>query len=184
MSVPRPAPLAITRRGLLGMAGVASALGALAQLRAVPARASAPPADQGTSFFSPPENEILTQIVERMVASDDPNAPFVRDTLAIRTIDALCGSLDPSITRPLPTLLRVVEWSPFVFDLRWKRFTELSPTEKDASLEGWMRSRFALRRMAFDALRNLAFLGYYSQDETWPGIGYAGPLIRPGSGAA
>jgi hypothetical protein len=31
--------------------------------------------------------------------------------------------------------------------------------------------------MAFLALRNLALLGYWSQDETWPLIGYRGPLI-------
>ena len=27
-------------------------------------------------------------------------------------------------------------------------------------------------------LRNLAQLGYWSQDETWPLVGYAGPLLR------
>ena len=40
-----------------------------------------------------------------------------------------------------------------------------------------MTSRLALRRMAFLALRNLVLLGYYSQPETWPLIGYQGPLL-------
>ncbi len=48
---------------------------------------------------------------------------------------------------------------------------------RDASLHGWMTSRFALRRLAFTGLRNLCMLGYYSQPETWPLIGYQGPLI-------
>jgi hypothetical protein len=54
----------------------------------------------------------------------------------------------------------------------------LDPAQKDASLEAWLTSRLALRRIAFLALRNLAFLGCYSQPETWPLIGYQGPLIE------
>jgi hypothetical protein len=41
-----------------------------------------------------------------------------------------------------------------------------------------MTSGLALRRMGFFALRNLALLGYWSQDETWPLVGYAGPLLH------
>lgn len=177
-------PCATTRRGFLRLAGAAASFTALAQLRAVPAAATEVRPHGGPAFFSPSELEILTQVVERMVASLEPGAPRVRDTNAVGTIDALCGSLDPSITQPLPTLLRAVDYAPFVFDLRFERFSRMTPSERDASLEGWMRSRFALRRMAFQALRNLSFLGYYSQEETWPLIGYAGPLRRPEPDAA
>jgi hypothetical protein len=167
-----------TRRGFLRLAGATASLGALAQLRTLPAAAVTAEAQPGASFFSPTEQEILTQVVERMIDSDQPGAPRVRDTATVATIDALCGSLDPSITRPLPALLHVVDYAPFVFELEWRRFTHMTPSEQDASLEGWMRSRLALRRTAFLALRNLSFLGYYSQEETWPLIGYAGPLLR------
>ena len=184
MPAPAPPPLATTRRGFLRLAGAGASFAALAQIRAVPAAATEVRAHTGPSFFSPAEQEVLTQVVERMVASHEPGAPRVRDTHTVGTIDALCGSLDPSVTQPLPTLLRVVDWAPFLFDLRLRRFTRLTPAEQDASLDGWMRSRFALRRMAFQALRNLSFLGYYSQEETWPLIGYAGPLLRPKPDAA
>ncbi len=178
-----PALLETTRRGFLRLAGASASLTALAQLRAVPG-AAASHEDTAAGFFSPAEREILTQIVERMVDSGDPGAPRVRETRTVETIDALCGSLDPSITQPLPALLRVVDWAPFVFEVRFARFTRMRPEEQDVSLEGWMRSRLALRRQAFLALRNLAFLGYYSQAETWPLIGYAGPLLRHGSARA
>ncbi len=171
------AALATTRRGFLRLAGVTASFTALAQLRAVPAAAAE--ALPSTSFFSAAEQEILTQVVERMVDSDQPDAPRVRDTATVPTIDALCGSLDPAITQPLPTLLHVVDYAPFIFDLCFKRFTRLTPAEQDASLESWMRSRLALRRQAFMALRNLSFLGYYSQEQTWPLVGYAGPLLLP-----
>lgn len=177
MSPFESAPFATTRRGFLRLAGATASLTALSQLRAVPAAATE--AGSAASFFSPGQQEILTQVAERMVDSDQPGAPRVRDTGTVLTIDALCSALDPSLTQPLPMLLHGVEYAPFVFDLRFKRFTHLSPSEQDASLAGWMRSRLAFRRVAFLALRNLSFLGYYSQEETWPLIGYAGPLLRP-----
>jgi hypothetical protein len=34
-----------------------------------------------------------------------------------------------------------------------------------------------VRRTAFLALRNLAMLGWWSQESTWPLIGYRGPLL-------
>ena len=105
----------------------------------------------------------------------EPTAPPVRETRAIPTLDALAAGLDPAISGQLPLALQLFEWGPLLFDLRFTRFTRMSAAEQDASLEGWMTSRLGLRRMGFTALRNLAFLGYYSQDETWALIGYAGP---------
>jgi len=173
----RPVPLTTTRRGFLRLSGSAAALATLARLPGAQALASTSAAP-GASFFSASEREILTQVVERMVDTGEPDAPAVRETLALDTIDAFCASIDPVIVDPLPMLLRSVEWGPFLFDLNFTRFTRLSPEEQDASLRGWMTSRFLLRRLGFQALRNLAFVGYYSQEATWPLIGYKGPLLR------
>jgi hypothetical protein len=163
-----------TRRGFLRLAGTSASLVALAQLRALPGAAAPTP---GALFFAPAETEILTQVVERLVASDEPGAPAVRETDTIATIDRLCGGLDASVTGPLPWLLRAVEFGPILFDWTPSRFTRLDADGQDAALRGWMTSRLALRRQGFQALRNLAFLGYYTQPAAWPGIGYAGPLL-------
>ena len=165
-----------TRRSFLRLAGGTAALTALANVRALPAGAAA--AAQAPRFFAPRDAEILTQVVERMVETGEPAAPAVRETATVATIDALCASLDPGVTAPLPALLRLVEWGPLLFEGRPVRFTALDPAARDGALEGWMRSRFAWRRTGFYALRNLALLGYWSQDETWPLIGYQGPLIH------
>jgi hypothetical protein len=165
---------ATTRRGFLQLAGTSASLVALAELRALPAAAVATP---GGPFFAPPEAEVLTQVVERLVASDDREAPAVRDTETMTTIERVCGGLGASVTAPLPWLLRAVEFGPILFDWTPSRFTRLDAKGQDAALRGWMTSRLALRRQGFQALRNLAFLGYYTQPATWPGIGYAGPLL-------
>ena len=167
----------VTRRSFLALAaGGGAALGSLASLRAVPAAALE--TSSATAFFLPRDREILTAVVERMVATGEATAPPVRATHTIDTIDALCGRLDPSATAPLPALLRLVDWGPLLFDGRLARFTTLDAAGRDAALASWMESRLALRRVAFYALRNLSLLGYWSQDETWPLIGYAGPLLR------
>ncbi|HVH07103.1 MAG TPA: hypothetical protein VNE71_13990 [Myxococcota bacterium] len=165
----------ISRRGFLSLAGSGAAFAALARLPAAPALAQAPAA--AAPFFSPDESDILASIVERMVDTGLPDAPRVRESGCIATIDRLCGALDPALTQPLPILMRAVDWGPYLFDWRFARFRELDADGKDASLRGWMASSLALRRLAFQALKNLSMLGWYSQDASWASIGYQGPLI-------
>jgi hypothetical protein len=164
----------ISRRSFLALAGSGAALGALARLPRA-ALASVPAA--AAPFFSADESDVLLHVVERMVDTGLPDAPRVRDTAAIATIDRLCAGLDPALTQPIPILMRAVDWGPYVFDWRWARFRELDDAGKDASLAGWMTSSLALRRLAFAALKNLAMLGWYSQDASWKAIAYQGPLI-------
>lgn len=175
----------VTRRGFLALAGSGAALAALARVAPGAALgcgpATAPPAGPAARFFAPDEEEILAAVVERMVDTGLADAPRVRETGAIDAIDRLCRSLDPELTRPLPALLRLVEWGPWLFDLAFARFSALPPEAQDASLRGWMTSGLALRRQGFEALRALAFFGWYAQEESWPLVGYAGPLLRPGA---
>lgn len=174
-----PPRLATTRRGFLAWAGTGAALAAVARL---PLAAGAAAPAGSDRFFADAEREILTQVVARMVETGEAAAPAVRRTGAIDVIDGLVGGLDPAISAPLPMLLRAVEWGPPLFERRLSRFTRLAPEEQDAALRGWMTSRLALRRQGFLALRNLAFVGYWSQRETWPLIGYAGPLLGGAEG--
>ena len=165
-----------TRRGFLSLAATSAALAAVARL---PAASALSANNSGTAFFSEHEREILTQVVERMVATGAPDAPAVRETRSIEVIDGICAGLDPEASGVLPTLLRLVEWGPLLFDFSFTRFSRMSDAEKDASLRSWMTSRLDLRRRAFYALRNLSYLGYYSQEATWPLIGYLGPFVLP-----
>jgi hypothetical protein len=177
---------ALSRRSFLALAGGGAALVALAHVRGVPGAAPGGAADAegaALAFFSADEADVLTHVVERMVESGEPGLPRVRDTGAVRAIDRLCAGLDPELTRPLPALLRAVEWGPWLFEWRFARFRALDAAAQDASLRGWMTSRFALRRQGFQALKNLACLGWYSQEASWPAIGYAGPLLGRGGGA-
>ena len=170
---------ATTRRGFLRLAGTTAAFSALAQLRVLPTTAAGLATGAvGKRFFDDAETEILTQLMARMTDTGLAEAPRVRDTRAVATVDSVCRGLDPAVSGVLPLALRLFEWGPLLFDLRLARFTQLPAAEQDASLRSWMTSRLALRRTAFLGVRNLCFMGWYSQPEVWPLIGYQGPLLR------
>ena len=178
----------ITRRGFLRRAGFLAALGAVAELR--PALVTAElesGADgggfaAGGGFLSAADREVLAPLVERLVHGGHPDAPAVGGTAAVATIDRLLARTDPAITWAVPLALGLFQWGPVLFDLRLSRFTRLDAAAQDASIRGWMTSRFAFRRFTYRALRNLAFVGYYTQEATWAPIGYKGPLVARGSG--
>lgn len=55
------------------------------------------------------------------------------------------------------------------------RFTRLEPAERLQYLRGWGRSRFNLRRAAFQATRGFVYFHAYSREETRSLTGFQGP---------
>lgn len=101
------------------------------------------------------------------------NAPVSPDSVA-RGIDrelALAG--DPMRT-DMKTVLGLIEHLTILGGHR-RRFTALDPEERLAYLRGWSRSRFNLRRAAFQAVKSFVFYFTYIQPETRPLTGFAGP---------
>ena len=172
------------RRTFLKLGALGPAMLALQQLPARGAWLAGTPPAAGASepgaerVLDDDESELLMTIVERMVDTGDPSAPSPREIGTLATLEATLAALDASLVDELRLALRLVDYWPFAFELQFRRFRSLSNEAQDRSLEGWRTSRIETRRRVFYALRNLALLGYWSQDETWPLIGYAGPWIR------
>jgi hypothetical protein len=72
--------------------------------------------------------------------------------------------------------LLLVDWSPLLTRLR--RFTHLSDAARDAELRAMMTSGLAWRRSAFQGLKFLVVFFHYTQDASWPAIGYDGPWVK------
>ncbi len=165
----------VSRRSFLRWTAFSAGLLAVSRLRLAPGLAATAPPVTGLRVLTPPQAEIFAVIVERMVASGAPDMPAVRETQAIETIDQALLQLDPTAQTQLSWLITLFEWGPPVLQLKLHRFSKLSPQEQDAYLRDWATSSIATRRIAFQALKNLSFLGYYAQDATWKGIHYDGP---------
>ncbi len=168
----------LTRRTFLWAGGTSAALLVHARLRAAPAIAqTAAPAGAALRVLSPRDARIFSALAERMTFTGDPSMPRFADTAALSTIDTALLQLPPDVPQQLSWALLVFEYGPPLFIARPATFSGLTPQWQDAYLPGWEDSRFHTRRIAFQAFKNLAMLGYYSQDATWPAIHYGGPWV-------
>jgi hypothetical protein len=122
-------------------------------------------------------SDVLLAVVERMVDTGVPEAPKPREIGTLAAIEGVLAQLEGDAVDALRLALRAVDWWPAIFEGQFRRFRSLTAEEQDASLEGWRQSSISARRSVFYALRNLAMLGYWSQDATWGLIGYGGPWI-------
>ena len=123
-------------------------------------------------FFSPTEVEILTALTEPMLGIDLPDQsklPYGREVLipehspTIATVDAFVIGLPLHLQTQLRQALHLFQWCPILFIGKLCPFTRLSPRDAETYIRSWALSRFGLRRRLFRGLRDLMFLGYYSQ---------------------
>ncbi len=163
------------RRTFLRIGALAPAVLALEQLPLL-ARA-APAAGTKTSLLDPREREVLLAVIERMVDTGRADAPTPADVGAVERVERLFSQLDPELVDAFRWALWLIDLWPLL-ELRFERFRSLEVGDRDASLEGWRRSRLDFRRQIFDALRTISLLAYWSDEATWPLIGYPGPWIR------
>jgi hypothetical protein len=163
---------------------MSAALLTLSKLRPVtPAAALAAPTDAGLEVLGTGDARILSAIAERMVFTGDPAMPRFHETAGLRIIDHAMRHLDEDVTQQLHWALLLFEYAPPLFAGRLSTFTGLDATAQDAYVAGWADSHFTVRRIAFQALKNLSYLGYYADDATWKGIHYDGPWVpRPRKG--
>jgi hypothetical protein len=170
----------VTRRGFLHLTGFSAGMLALARLRPLPAALAADAGASGLAVLSPADARVLAAVAERITFTGDPGMPPFADTDGLRTIDTALRQLPPEVPRQLSWGLWLFEWAPPLFIGTPARFTGLDGHWQDDYLADWGESSLQTRRLVFQALKNLAYLGYYAQDATWAGIHYGGPLApRP-----
>ena len=61
---------------------------------------------------------------------------------------------------------------------RGYKFAELPIAEQRSYLRMWARSSFAIKRRFYQSMKAVIMAAAYSLPETWPVIGYDGPLLR------
>jgi hypothetical protein len=168
----------IGRRTFLWTAGMSAGLLTLSRLRVVPsALATEPTGAAALRVLGPSDARILAAIADRMTDTGEASMPRFADTAALQTIDTALRQLPPDVTQQLSWALWLFEYAPPLLIGKLSTFTGFTPEWQDVYLTTWEQSRFQLRRVAFQALKNLSFLGYYAQDATWKGIHYQGPWV-------
>jgi hypothetical protein len=162
----------VDRRGFLR--GTAGGAVAIAFASTLPAGCSAdyPQADgDGVTLktLTPKEYGVLRAAAEVFLVG----APVAAKDVAA-AIDAELAVAGEPVVADFKTVLGLIEHLTFL-SWRRRRFTALSAEQRLAYLRDWSRSRFTLRRGAYQALHG--FVGYfaYIRDETRALTGFSGP---------
>ena len=113
---------------------------------------------KATYFFTEVEHDILKSVCAYMVGVSGDTA---LDTPII-VIDSFVQQLPKALRKQLRFGLYLFQWGPLLFIGKPCRFTQLDPRDAIRYIEGWAKSRFSVRRRLFRGLRDIAFLGFYS----------------------
>jgi hypothetical protein len=168
------------KRGLFGGALLVGA-GSLPFVFRTTRRGDAPRAP--LQLLSADEYAVFAAVAARIVPGDGADASWPRAEAldCAGKVDALMATVHPEVGRDFRRLLRLIE-SGFLGALTAgspRPFTRASAAEQDARLEAWRRSRFALLRSGYQAVKRLADAAYYSSPEVYPLVGYPGPPLVP-----
>ncbi len=127
--------------------------------------------------LSPKQFLVMAAVARRICASDDPEAPSSDDTECALFIDSYVARLEPGLRKDVCALIELVEHGAGPLCGVASRFTHMSAAAQDATLDAWAHGRLAVQRQGFQALRSLAFMGYWRDVRTWPLLGYSGPMV-------
>ena len=130
-------------------------------------------AGEAKTFLTEGQRETLSALCRRML----PHLGGAAIDLAGEVENRLAGD-DPLVRKRIGTALTAFD-NPAVGLLvsgKSRRFTQLRAAEQDEVLEGWEQSRIGTRRTVLQALRRLILSTYYSLPQSYPDIGYRGPL--------
>ena len=152
-----------------GAGGLLLALGA-----ALPRCSKGDDETGGRGPFTEAEREVLGTICARLLPGGS-RAPAAAEVDVAGRMERLLEEL--GAISDFRRLLALFEWSPWLFEARPGRFTRLSEERQDHVIRGWATSRLGFRRTGFVAIKRLAMSIYYTQEETWEGIGFPGPWL-------
>ena len=101
----------------------------------------------------------------------------VEETLS--AVDTAISGLPPTAREELASLFALLAFAPVrmafaAIDVRWR---DASLTTTSAFLLRLQKSRWSVKRTAYDALHQLTFAAWYANARTWPSIGYPGPPV-------
>jgi hypothetical protein len=122
------------------------------------------------------ELAILVAVASRMVTAKGANPLEIA-----HKIDSAFAVAVPEVQRDFKRLLQLLENALVgaLLEGRPRPFTRLDPPGQDGVLDAWRRSRLALRRSGYQALRKLTAAVHYMDPAAWAAIGYPGPPQLP-----
>jgi hypothetical protein len=164
------------------------------------------PAGRALQFLTPAEYSILAAVAERIVAAAVPEAlaadppggaPGLPEELARATaaqppgptaaevrvaekLDAFLAPLPEADGKEFKQLLALFDNALFALlgGGPPTPFTQMSAEQQDSHLARWARSRLAVQRSGYQAMKRLCATTYFASPEVYDSVGYPGPPVE------
>jgi hypothetical protein len=125
-------------------------------------------------FLTPMTYAIISAFAHRILP---PGGAFPEGALSLDVVqyfDAVIAAEPYEIQQDIKRGLILLEFGPYL-QLKFRRFTRMTPAQKDAYLKTWEQSDTTLQRGVFSVLKKLCCLGFFSSEKIFSRIGYDGP---------
>jgi len=119
------------------------------------------------------EFAVLSTVVRCLVGASD-GAPSTEEARTAARIDRELSIHGGKLLQDLKDSLLMVEHGTFL-EGHSECFTQLDTEQQSRFLRSCQESSLALRRAVYNGLRFLTIFFYYSDDRSWPLLGYQGP---------
>jgi hypothetical protein len=146
----------------------------------VAARWLQPPKNAAATALSADAADVMRAIIPALLDGALPDDPHDRRAAIEDTVTAIgtaIAGLPPAAREELSSLFALLAFAPVRVafadvDSAWR---DASVTTMNAFLLRLQKSRWSVKRTAYDALHQLTFAAWYANPRTWPFIGYPGP---------
>jgi hypothetical protein len=130
--------------------------------------------------LAPAGADVMRALVPAFLDGALPSDPHEHAAAIERTVAGVAIAIEglpPAARDELATLFSLLALAPirFVFagiDGPWR---DASLVQAGAFLDRLRKSRWSLKRSAYDALHQLTLAAWYADPRSWPSIGYPGP---------
>lgn len=128
---------------------------------------------------SPKLDAILYQLGRVLVIEDDDFLDPKRKEDYLNRANQVLFTIPKLYSFLLKVALHLFNLLPLFFGFGAKRFTSLSPEDGLAYVTKWVYSRFHIFGEVLKSMRAMIMLVYFSDDKTWPAMGYfPGPHLK------
>jgi hypothetical protein len=122
--------------------------------------------------------ELLRLLTSTMVPEGGAFAAGGASVQLDQTVWQYFGRLHPLGTSGLTVILYVIEFGPYLFGPRRRRFSHLSAAERETCLAGWETAHLGARRQLLNGLKLAVMLHFYDRPEVATAVGFDGAYVR------
>ena len=139
-----------------------------------------PTGESASTALSADASDIVRALVPAFLDGALPEDAAERDAAVNRTVSAVgtaISGLPPATREELATLFALLASMPVRVLVAGIGGAWRDATVADANgfLVRLQKSRWSVKRIAYDALHQLVFAAWYADPRAWPAIGYPGP---------